>query len=103
MGAVCSADMVERNVELGGKSFVFSGMLIKENSFVNCGDAILDSRSDNAKMMAHDKEGVALSRWLEDEQSRNLGFLVRRDLGISMFQVLRVARKCFLIKDEQML
>ncbi|KOM49765.1 hypothetical protein LR48_Vigan08g059200 [Vigna angularis] len=42
----------------------------------------------SAKMMARDKGGVAPSRWLEDERSHNLGFLVRRDLGLSMFQVL---------------
>ncbi|KOM31363.1 hypothetical protein LR48_Vigan01g091800 [Vigna angularis] len=104
MGAVCSAGMMERNVELGGKSFDFSGMLIKENSFVNRGDAISDSRwllviCKSAKMMARDKGGVAPSRWLEDEQSCNLGFLVRRDLGLSMFQVLQVARKYFAIKE----
>ncbi|KAG2396267.1 Cationic peroxidase [Vigna angularis] len=93
--------MVERNVELGGKSFGFSGMLIKENSFGNRRDAISDFRSDSgqAKMIARDKGGVAPSRWLEDERSRNLGFLVRRDLGLSVFQVLQVARKCFVIKE----
>ncbi|KOM57408.1 hypothetical protein LR48_Vigan11g044100 [Vigna angularis] len=104
MGAVCSIGMVERNVELGGKSFGFSRMLIKENSFVNRdnGQGRKQKRHDSgfykeelfrdftiwakekvlsAKMMAHDKGGVAPSWWLEDEQSCNLGFLVRRDLG----------------------
>jgi len=57
MGAVCSAGMVERNAELGGKSFEFSGKLKKENSFVNRGDAISDSRSDTGqgrKQKRHD-------------------------------------------------
>ncbi|KAG2402992.1 uncharacterized protein HKW66_Vig0247380 [Vigna angularis] len=57
MGAVCSTGMVERNAELGGKSFGFSGMLIKENSFVNRGDAISDSRSNSGqgrKQKRHD-------------------------------------------------
>ncbi|BAT77683.1 uncharacterized protein HKW66_Vig0094400 [Vigna angularis] len=57
MGAVCSAGMVERNAELGGKSFGFSGNLKKENSFVNRGDATSDSRSDSGqgrKQKRHD-------------------------------------------------
>ncbi|KAK7352241.1 hypothetical protein VNO80_17660 [Phaseolus coccineus] len=57
MGAVCSAGMVERNAELGGKSFGFSGKLKKENSFVNHGEAFSDSRSDTAqgrKQKRHD-------------------------------------------------
>ncbi|KAG2407472.1 uncharacterized protein HKW66_Vig0022940 [Vigna angularis] len=36
---------------------------------------------------------------LEDERSRNLGFLVRSDLEHFVFQVLQVARKCFTIKE----
>ncbi|KAL2346240.1 hypothetical protein Fmac_000240 [Flemingia macrophylla] len=47
MGAVCSAGMVEKNVELGGKSLGFSGKLKKENSFVNRGETFLDSKSNN--------------------------------------------------------
>ncbi|WVZ18201.1 hypothetical protein V8G54_005523 [Vigna mungo] len=57
MGAVCSAGMVERNAELGGKSFGFSGKLKMENSFVNRGDAISDSMSDSGqgrKQKRHD-------------------------------------------------
>ncbi|BAT76032.1 hypothetical protein VIGAN_01398500 [Vigna angularis var. angularis] len=57
MGAVCSAGMVERNVELGGKNFGFSGILIKENSFVIHEDAISNSKSDSGqgrKQKRHD-------------------------------------------------
>lgn len=47
MGAVCSAGMVERNAELGGKSLGFSGKLKKENSFMNRRENFSDSRSNS--------------------------------------------------------
>ncbi|XP_020236040.1 uncharacterized protein LOC109815672 [Cajanus cajan] len=46
MGAVCSAGMVEKNAELGGKSSGFSGKLKKENNYVNRGEIFSDSRSN---------------------------------------------------------
>lgn len=39
-------------------------------------------------MVHSSKGGVVPSRWLEDELNCNLGFLVRRDLGLSVSQVL---------------
>lgn len=47
MGAVCSAGMVERNAELGGKSLGFSGKLKKENSTVNRRETFSDSTSNS--------------------------------------------------------
>lgn len=47
MGAVCSAGMVERNAELGGKSLGFSGKLKKDNSSVNRRETFSDSMSNS--------------------------------------------------------
>ncbi|XP_027355068.1 uncharacterized protein LOC113864981 isoform X2 [Abrus precatorius] len=51
MGAVCSAGMVEKNAELGGKSLGFSGKLKKENSFMNRRDS---NNGQGKKQMKHE-------------------------------------------------
>jgi len=53
--------MVERNAELGGKSFGFSGKLKKENSFVDRGEAFSDSRSGSAHGRKHKRHDSGFS------------------------------------------
>lgn len=64
MGAVCSAGMVEKNGELGGKSLGFSGKLKKENSFVNRREAFSDSRSNSGHDRKKKKHDTGFSREL---------------------------------------
>ncbi|KAH1109426.1 hypothetical protein AAZX31_04G023000 [Glycine max] len=64
MGAVCSAGMVEKNGELGGKSLGLSGKLKKENSFVNRREAFSDSRSNSGHSRKQKKHDTGFSHEL---------------------------------------
>ncbi|KAJ1421623.1 hypothetical protein SESBI_13575 [Sesbania bispinosa] len=61
MGAVCSAGMVGRNAELGGKTLGFSGKLSKENSFMNGKETFSGSRSNNGHGKKHKKQDAGFS------------------------------------------
>ncbi|RDX97755.1 hypothetical protein CR513_19433, partial [Mucuna pruriens] len=64
MGAVCSAGVVERNAELGGKNLGFLEKLKKKNSFVNRRETFSDSRSNSGQGKKQKKDDTGFSHEL---------------------------------------